>query len=103
MSNQEVADSRVLRNSLTSLSPFPFKSCSERIIDFPFLSAHNILDQIKDFGCHFTLLDWVLPGRDWELVKQRNKLLNFSTNFRNKSSFQTLSRQKYVAALCGLQ
>ena len=33
MSNQEVANSRVLRNSITSLSPFPFKACSERIID----------------------------------------------------------------------
>ena len=25
--NQEVADSRMLRNSLTSLSPIPFKGC----------------------------------------------------------------------------
>ena len=26
---------------------------------------------------HFTLLNWVLRGGDWELVKQRNKLVNF--------------------------
>ena len=37
------ADSRVLRNSLTSLLPPPFKACSERIIDFHFLSANKIL------------------------------------------------------------
>ena len=40
---EEVADSRVLRNSLPSLLPFPFKACSERIIDFHFLSAYKIL------------------------------------------------------------
>ena len=37
------ADSRVLRNSLTSLLPLPFKVCSERIIDFHFLCAYKIL------------------------------------------------------------
>ena len=37
------ADSRVLRNSLTSLLPPPFNACSERIIDFHFLSANKIL------------------------------------------------------------
>ena len=42
-SNQEVGDSRVLRNLLTNSSPFPFKVCSERIIDFHFLSAYKIL------------------------------------------------------------
>ena len=49
MSNQKIADSRVLRNSLTSLSPFPFKACSERIIDFHFLSAHRAKFSCKIF------------------------------------------------------
>ena len=49
MSNQKIADSRVLRNSLTSLSPFPFKACSERIIDFHFLSAHRAKFSCKKF------------------------------------------------------
>ena len=56
MSNQE--DSGVLRNSLASLSPFPFKACSERIID----RSQN--SQIKNFGFHLTLLDWVLRDGD---------------------------------------
>ena len=43
------ADSRVLRNSLTGLSPFPFKACSERIIDFHFLSAHRAKFSCKKF------------------------------------------------------
>ena len=79
MSNQELANSRVLRNSIiTSLSPFPFKSCSERIIDFHFLSSHKFSDKIlatislRWIGC---------------LNKKRSKL-------PDKSSFQTLSRQK---------
>ena len=46
MSNQEVANSRMLRNSITSLSPFPFKACSERIIDFHFLSSHKFSNKI---------------------------------------------------------
>ena len=49
MSNQNIADSRVLRNSLTSLSPFPFKACSERIIDVHFLSAHRAKFSCKKF------------------------------------------------------
>ena len=36
------ADSRVIRNSVSLLPP-PFKACSERIIDFHFLSANKIL------------------------------------------------------------
>ena len=43
--NQEVADSRMLRNSLTSLSPFPFKACSERIIDFYCLALKTFPDE----------------------------------------------------------
>ena len=39
------ADSRVLRNSLTSLLPLPFKACSERIIDFHFLNTNKIFRQ----------------------------------------------------------
>ena len=87
MSNQEVADSRVLRNSLTSLSPFPFKACSERIIDFHFLALTKLSD--KKFWPPLysaSMLDRVLPGGDRELVKQRNKLqnyqrINYQTNF----------------------
>ena len=45
MSNQEVAYSRMLRNPLTSLSPFPFKACSERIIAFYFLALTTFSDE----------------------------------------------------------
>ena len=84
-SNQEVTDSRVLRNSLTSLLPFPFKACSERIIDFHFLSAHK--DKIFWPPFYFaSVLDRVLRGGDWELIKQRNttRHVEFSDAFKIK-------------------
>ena len=72
MSNQEVADSRVLT---TSLSPFPFKAYSERIIDFHFLALREFLDKKFWPPLYFAcMLDRVLCSGDWELVKQRNKL-----------------------------
>ena len=37
------ADSRVLRNSLQVFIATSFKACSERIIDFHFLSTNKIL------------------------------------------------------------
>ena len=79
MSNQEVADSRLLRNSLTSLSPFPFKACSERIIDFYFLALTTFSEETfwPQMGAA-SMLDRVLGGGDWELVKQRNT--DFKTN-----------------------
>ena len=88
MSNQEVADSRVLRNSLTSLSPFPFKVCLERNIDFTFLALTKFSD--KKFWPPF-----YFPGSGatrrglgtGKTAKQTSKL-------PNKSSSQTLSRQK---------
>ena len=76
MSNQEVADSGVLRNSLTSLSPFPFKACSERIIDFHFLA----LKKMRPPFYFASMLDRVLRVWDWEMVKQPNKLPNFQTS-----------------------
>ena len=75
MSNQEVADSRVLRHSLTSLSPFPFKACSERIIDFHFLT----LKKMRPPFYFASMLDRLLRVWDWEMVKQPNKLPNFQT------------------------
>ena len=75
MSNQEVADSRVLRHSLTSLSPFPFKACSERIIDFHFLA----LKKMRPPFYFASMLDRLLRVWDWEMVKQPNKLPNFQT------------------------
>ena len=75
MSNQEVADSRVLRHSLTSLSPFPFKACSERIIDFHFLTLKKMRPPFYFAG----MLDRLLRVWDWERVKQPNKLPNFQT------------------------
>ena len=71
MSNQKIADSRVLRNSLTSLSPFPFKACSERIIDFHFLSAHRAKFSGKKFWPPFYFAGLDASRWDWELVKQR--------------------------------
>ena len=76
MSNQEIADSGVLRNSLTSLSPFPFKACSERIIDFHFLALKKMQPPF-----YFTnMLGRVLRVWDWEIVKQPDKLPNFQTS-----------------------
>ena len=71
----------MLRNSLTLLSPFPFKARSERIIDFHLLELTN--SRIKNFWplFHFASMDRVLRGGDRKLVKQRNKLLNVKTNF----------------------
>ena len=64
MSNQEVADSRVVRKSLTSLSPFPFKACSERITDIHLLALTKSSD--KKFWPPFyfatVMLDRVLRG-----------------------------------------
>ena len=78
MSNQELANSRVLRNSIiTSLSPFPFKSCSERIIDFHFLSSHKFSDKIlaaislRCIGC-------------WQTAKQTSRQIEFSDAFKTK-------------------
>ena len=88
MSNQQAADSRVLRNSLTTLSPFPFKACSERIIDFHFLVLTKFSD--KKFWPPFyfaSMLDRVLRSRDWELVKEQN---NFPNKLPNKSNSQML-------------
>ena len=81
MSNREVADSRVLRNSLTRLSPFTFKARSGRIIYFYFLAVTK--SRTKNFcpPFHFASMDRVLRSGDWELVKQRNKLLNVRTKF----------------------
>ena len=76
MSNQEVADSRALRNSLTSLTPFLFKACSERIIDFHFLA----LKKMQPPSYLASMLDRVLRVWDWEMVKQPNKLPNFQTS-----------------------
>ena len=85
MSNQEVAYSRMLRNSLTTLSPFPFKACSERIIAFYFLAFTTFPDENFWPPLKFAnMLDRVLRGGDWELVKQRNKLKNYQTNYRTK-------------------
>ena len=75
MSNQEVADSRVLRHSLTSLSPFPFKACSERIIDFHFLT----LKKMRPPFYFASMLDRLLRVWDWEMVKLPNKLPKFQT------------------------
>ena len=85
MSNQEVADSSVLRHALIIFSPFPFKACPERIIDFHLLALAKFSDK-KFFDRYCTLLeacmlDRVLRGGDWELVKQRNKLKNCQTNY----------------------
>ena len=85
MSNQKVAYSRMLRNSLTSLSPFPFKACSERIIAFYFLALTKFSDEkLKPPFQFASMLDRVLRRRDCELVKQRNKLKNCQTNYRTK-------------------
>ena len=50
MSNQVVADSRMLRNSLTSLLQFPLKACSEIIIDFYFLVLTSM--SLEDYHLH---------------------------------------------------
>ena len=87
----------VLRNSLTSLSPFPFKTCSERIIDFHFLALTKFSD--KNFDCHFTLLACCNCGqgakrRDWELVKQQNNFPNFSKQGTRQIEFSDAFKTK---------
>ena len=77
MSNQELANSRVLRNSITSLSPFPFKACSGRITDFHFLSTHKFSEKIlaaislRCIGC-------------WQTAKQTSRQIEFSDAFKTK-------------------
>ena len=77
MSNQEVANSRVLRNSITSLSPFPFKACSGRITDFHFLSSHKFSEKIlaaislRCIGC-------------WQTAKQTSRQIEFWDAFKTK-------------------
>ena len=100
MSNQEIADSGVLRNSLTSLSPFPFKACSERIIDFHFLA----LKKMRPPFYFASMLDRVLLVWDWEMVKQPNKLPNFPASKQIKhqiefsDTFKTkIGSRKYTA------
>ena len=63
MSNQEVADSRVLRNSLTNLLPFQFKACSEGIIDFHFLALTKFSD--KEFWELFYFASMLDMGATW--------------------------------------
>ena len=78
----------MLRNSLINLSPFPFKECSERIIDFYFLVLSTFSEEKFWPPLHSAImLDRVLPGGDWGLVKQRSKLLNYEIEFSD--AFQT--------------
>ena len=77
MSSQKIADSRVLRNYLTSLSPFPFKACSERIIDFHFLSANRAKFSGKKFWPPFYFAG--LDASRWGLGT--GKTANFQTEF----------------------
>ena len=70
-------NSRVLRNSITSLSPFPFKACSGRITDFHFLSSHKFSEKIlaaislRCIGC-------------WQTAKQTSRQIEFSDAFKTK-------------------
>ena len=89
MSNQEVADSRVLRNSLTSLSPFPFKVYCERIIDFDFLAFTEFSDKKVCLYAGWGAMQWGLGTG--KTAKQTLKLPN---KLPDKSSSQTLSRQE---------
>ena len=100
MSNQEVAYSRMLRKPLTSLSSFPFKACSERIIAFYFLALTTFLEE--KFWPQFQfaiMLDRVLRGGDWELVKQRNKLKNCQTNCPTKLHDKSSSPEAFKTAV----
>ena len=77
ISNQEVADSRVLRNSITSLSIFPFQACPERIIDF--LSAHKILMKFGMTAIYFISLHGCYAARTGNCQKKA-KQRNFPTS-----------------------
>ena len=114
----------MLRNSLTSLSPFPFKTCSERIIDFHFLALTKFSD--KNFGRHFTLLEccncrynWPRLFKRWtggqgakrrglgttktakQLSKQGTRQIEFSDAFKTKIGSCPVPASKRFWAACG--
>ena len=78
MSNQEVADLRVLRNSVKGLSPFPLKACLVRIIDFHFLST-----RIKFWPPNlFISLHRVIRGGNFELLTETVKQTSKQTSWQ---------------------